>query len=83
MRLQNHYKQRAKDALSAAAEKEADGVAEREDVRSAASAAAEAELELLHQELASVRTRSAVEADVARRELAEARGKLATAAEER
>lgn len=82
-RLQSHYKQRAKEALAAAAEREADGVAEREDRRSAAEAAAAEELELLHQELARVRTRAAVEADVVRRELADARGQVAAAAADR
>lgn len=83
MRLQNHYKQRAKEALAAAAEREADGVAEREDSRSAATAVAEQELELLSQELQRVRARAAVEADVARRDVAEMRARLAAAAEER
>ncbi len=83
LRLQNQYKQRARAAAAAAAEREADGAAAREDGRAAATAAAEEELELMHQELARVRTRAAVEADVAMRDLAEARGKLAAAAEER
>jgi len=56
---------------------------ERENSRSAVTAAAEEELELMHQELARVRTRAAVEGDVMMRELAEARGKLAAAGEER
>ncbi|KIY93045.1 hypothetical protein MNEG_14918 [Monoraphidium neglectum] len=62
LRLQNHYKQRAKDALAAAAEREADGAAERDDRASAAAAAAEEEVEELQDEV--VRLRSAAEANL-------------------
>jgi hypothetical protein len=83
LRLQNHYKQRAKDALAAAAEREADGAAERDDRASAAAAAAEEEVGRLAGELAALRARAAVQADAARRELAEARARLDAAGDER
>jgi hypothetical protein len=83
VRLQNHYKLRAKEAVAAAAAAEADGAAERETSRSAAAAAAEEEVEMLTAELAAVRARAAVEADRARHELVEARGRLAAADEAR
>ncbi|GBF87759.1 hypothetical protein Rsub_00470 [Raphidocelis subcapitata] len=83
LKLQSHYKQRAKDALAAATERAEDGAAAAANSATAATAAAEEEAERLGAELAAARARAAVEAEKARRALDEAGALVAAADEQR